>query len=164
MRKEVSVWLVRAGRKDEAKLLFLEKTVIALGPAEVGDLSEAESTRDAFKACYRKAFPQATRTGVGGIAGQLFRFIHEARIGDYVLYPSKDRKLHIGTIQGKYLFSEAHDPRFPHRREVKWTTTIGRDECSQALLNEARAFKSFYGITKFAGEVVHLASSGAAKG
>jgi restriction system protein len=153
------VWLVRAGGKDEGKPLFLDRNTISLGPSSVGDLSKVSKTREAFKAAYRIAHPDATPTGVGGAAGQLFRLVYEAMNGDYVIYPSKDGEIHIGVIKGNYKFSESHDPRFPHRRKVQWLSTVTRDICSHALLNEARAFKTFYGITKNCDEVVRLASA-----
>lgn len=157
MADDKQVWLVRAGSKDEAKPLFLERKSVSLGPSEIGDLNKVGESREEFKAEYRNAFPHATSTGVGGTAGQLFRLVHEAQNGDYVLYPSKDGNIHIGVIQGKYKFSESHDSRFPHRRKVQWLVTVKRDDCSHELLNEARAFKTFYGITKNVDEVFRLA-------
>jgi len=47
-----------------------------------------------------EAFPDTKQGAVPVNAGQLYRFVHEAKIGDIVIYPSKrDRHIHIGRIE-----------------------------------------------------------------
>lgn len=83
--------------------LFLNNNVIAIGWKAFGDLSVLDATREAFKAHYEKSYPEAKKGSIPTCAGMLFRFIHEAQIGDYVVFPSKvDRKINIGTIEGEY--------------------------------------------------------------
>ena len=58
-------------------------------------------------------------------AGQIFRFIHEAKEGDLVVYPSKrDRLMHIGEIAGPYQYDAKPDPEYPQHRAVKWLKYI----------------------------------------
>lgn len=50
-------------------------------------------------ALYSDAKPGA----IPNYAGQLFRFVHEMKPGDLVIYPSKrDRQVHLGRIEGGY--------------------------------------------------------------
>ena len=153
------VWLIRAGRKSEAEPLFLKKRRLGLGPSRVGDLHNC-SDREAIKARFREAYPESTNTAVGGGAGQLFRFLYEAKRDDIVVYPSKkDRLLHIGIITSTYQYDLTEGESFPHQRKVRWVAALERTKLSEGFLKEARAFKSFYQISKCAEEVRSLMPS-----
>jgi restriction system protein len=66
-------------------------------------LSKLRPDRESFKLAIGKAYPDDKLGAVPVNAGQLFRFTHEAKIGDLVLYSSKmDRQVHIGRIEGNY--------------------------------------------------------------
>jgi len=156
---QTGVWLARAGSKSEAHLLFLGCNVIALGPPQLGDLTHADATRDAFKSLCRTAFPDANYSSIGGVAGQLYRFVHEVQSNDLVIYPSKkDGRLHIGRFSGHYKFDQSHDARFPHQRPIRWLDDVARTEIGEELQKESRAFKSFYAIRSCAAEVFDLAA------
>jgi restriction system protein len=74
-------------------------------------------------------------------AGILFRFAHEMRAGDLVVYPSKhDRMVNIGRFTGA-IDHLADDPDdYPNRREVQWLGHYPRNDFSQSALNEIGAF------------------------
>ena len=96
---EKTLWGIHAGRTGDADTLFLKKNVIALGWHEVGNLSEIPPNREAFKTKIRDSYPDKKPGAIPVEAGQLFRFVHEMRIGDYIAYPSKyDRQIHIGQV------------------------------------------------------------------
>ena len=154
--KHSPVWLIRAGSKSEADCLLLKSRVLALGPAEVGDVSGL-AEREAYRRKFRIAFPNATATSIGGGAGQLFRFVNEAKVNDVVVYPAKvDGTLHVGLIAGAYQYDQSKDARYPHQRKVRWVGSVKRTEMSEEFLSEARAFKSFYSIAKCEREVLDL--------
>jgi restriction system protein len=86
-------------------------------------------------------------------AGQLFRFVHEVKIGDRVIYPRKiDRTLLWGEIATPYIYDRANNPRFPHRRGVRWLHSLSRDVFSQGALYELGSVLTLFEVRNFAAE------------
>jgi restriction system protein len=126
MAQEHTVWCFKAGRNGEAELLCDKHSVAALGWKDIGDLSGL-NTRDDFKSRYAKAYPSEKAGAVPVNAGQLFRFIHEMRVGDAILLRrSQTREISVGWVEGEYEYKPALDPAFPHIRKVKWVRTEPR--------------------------------------
>ena len=69
--------------------MFLHGNKIAIGWPEMGDLSRLNNSRDAFKAAYAEAYPDAKPGSIPTCAGMLYRFVNEVQIGDYIVFPSK---------------------------------------------------------------------------
>lgn len=110
---------------------------VALGWNTVGDLSAIAPTREAFKAAYAATYPDAKKGNVAVSAGVLYRFAHEMKHGDIVVYPSKpDRMVNIGVVAGGYRV----DPDMPNEsqnaRAVQWRRSLPRASFSQPALNE----------------------------
>src|SRR5690348_12692940 len=104
------IWGIHAGTTGDADELFLKKNCVALGWVKVGDLSVLSPDREAFKAAVAKAYPEKL-SSVPVNAGQLFRFVHEMKRGDFVVYPSKrDRKIHLGRVEGEYRYDPKSEP------------------------------------------------------
>ncbi len=124
--------------------LFLNNNVIAIGWKVFGNLSVLDATREAFKAHYEKSYPDAKKGSIPTCAGMLFRFIHEAQIGDYVVFPSKiDRKINIGIIEGEYEYVPSSD-EYVQQRKVKWLKHLPRTVFSQGALYEVGSALSFF--------------------
>jgi hypothetical protein len=101
--KDKTIWGIHAGKTGDAATLFLKHSCIALGWDQMGDLSQLTSNRKAFKAAVAKTYPKKKPGAIPNNAGQLFRFLHEIKQGDLVVFPSKStRKLHLGRIVGDY--------------------------------------------------------------
>lgn len=97
----------------------VDQSFIAVGWAEMGDLSQLGPTRDAFKAAFVREYPSEKAGAVPVKAGVLYRFAVEMQIEDYVIYPSKaDRMVNLGRIESKYVFDPHSDPSYPHRHTV----------------------------------------------
>lgn len=132
--------------------LFLNKDLIAIGWKDFGDLTKVEASRDAFKAHYVEAYPDAKKGQIANGAGMLYRFIHEVQIGDYVVFPSKtDRKINIGIVEGSYYF-EDNDGEYVQRRKVKWLKHLPRLNFSQGALYEVGSAMSFFSVKNYADE------------
>ena len=69
--------------------LFLHQNLIAIGWEEMGDLSVISASRDAYKEKYIATYPDAKKGSIATSAGMLYRFVHEVREDDYVVFPSK---------------------------------------------------------------------------
>ena len=132
--------------------LFLSKNLIAIGWREFGDLTKVEGSRDAFKAHYAEVYPNVKKGQIPTSSGMLYRFLYEAQIGDYVVFPSKiDRKINIGTIESDYYF-EDDDGEYVQRRKVKWLKHIPRTSFSQGALHEVGSAMSFFSVKNYADE------------
>jgi restriction system protein len=56
MTADSSVWGIHGGSTGDADTLFLKRNVVAIGWAELGDLSKLKPDREAFKAKVAQAY------------------------------------------------------------------------------------------------------------
>jgi len=145
---EIKMWGIHT--KDDS--LFLKEKVVAIGWKPIGDLSLLYNSREAFKEQFSKVFPDSTKNKTATSAGMLFRFYSEAKVGDYIVYPSKiDRKVHIGKIEGDYVFDNAQE-RYPHTRKVSWIKELPRTSFSQGALYEIGSALTFFSVKNYSDE------------
>ena len=132
--------------------MFLQKSVIAIGWKEMGDLSKIDASREAFKELYMQVYPDAKKGSVANAAGMLYRFAHEVQIGDYVVYPSKiDRMINLGTVEGEYTY-DADAVEYVQQHKVKWLKHLPRTAFSQGALYEVGSAMSFFAVKNYADE------------
>ena len=111
--------------------LFLNQNLIAIGWEAMGDLSVISASRDAYKEKYIATYPDAKKGSIPTSAGMLYRFVHEVREGDYIVFPSKfDRKINIGIVESSYFYEDTA-ALYPNRRKVKWLKHLPRTAFSQ---------------------------------
>lgn len=148
-----TIWGIHAGKTGDADNLFLKKKFIALGWHDLGDLSKLPADREAFKMKIAEAYPSKRRGAVANNAGQLFRFVHEMKVGDSVVYPSKnDRQIHIGEIVGQYRYDPKLEPGYPHLREMKWLKSFPRTHFTQGALYEVGSAMSLFQVKNYSDE------------
>ncbi len=150
---EPNLWGIHAGKTGDADTLFIKKHCVALGWAKMGDLAAIKADRETFKARVVAAYPEAKPGAIPNNAGQLFRYVHEMKVGDLVIYPSKrDRLVHLGRIEGAYEYDPKTEPGYPHRRAVKWLKAVPRTHFSQGALYEIGSAMSFFAVKNYADE------------
>lgn len=153
--KEITVWGIHAGKTGDAESLFFKKDVIAIGWAKVDDLSKLKANRDAFKEAVAKAYPENKPNSIPNNAGQLYRFIHEMKVNDLVVYPSKrSREIHIGRITGDYSYNPVDEKTYPHTRAVKWLKYFPRTAFTQGALYETGSAMSLFQVKNFSDEFI----------
>ena len=146
-------WGIHAGRTGDADTLFLKRNCIAIGWAKMGDMSAVRPDREAFKARVAEVFPEKKPGAIPNNAGQLFRFVHEMKAGDIVVYPSKrDRMIHLGRIEGPYVHDPKTEPGYPNCRAVKWLKEVPRTSFSQGALYEIGSALSLFLVRNYAEE------------
>ncbi|MEM1106922.1 MAG: restriction endonuclease [Pseudomonadota bacterium] len=153
-----TLWSIHMGRHHGARPL--DESYIAIGWPAMGDLSALPPDRDAFKARIAEAYPETKKGAIPVNAGTLFRFVHEIKTGDYVLFPSKlDRMVYIGEIAGPYAFqptdaaaSNEVDDEICHQRPVKWLGDFPRTIFSQSALHEIGSFITLIEVRNHADE------------
>lgn len=147
---DAQMWGIHGGKLGEAEDLFLRKKYVALGWPKVPDLSKLAADRDDFKAAVLTAYPDSKPGAIPNNAGQLFRFVHEMKIGDWIAYPSKkDRLIHFGKIEGDYQYDKDISDRYPHQRAVNWIKKVPRTSFSQGALYEIGSAITFFLIKSF---------------
>jgi restriction system protein len=131
----------------------IEQGYIAIGWTQMGDLALIKPTRDAFKAAYRRAYPDEKPGTIPVSAGVVYRFVVEMKPGDIVIYPSKvDRMVNIGVIEGGFQYDATAAFNCPQRRRVKWLQHIPRANFSQPALNEIGSAVTLFKVTSNAEE------------
>ena len=139
------IWVMRAGKKSEAQSLFLKSGVIALIDTGLGDLGKLPKSREVFYKAYKHCDPNNTITGIKGIGGKYFRFVHEVLIDDIVLFPSHfDRQVYIGNVKSEYHYSPKVDKKFPHQKNVQWCLSFDKFILSKKAIRELGAARTFF--------------------
>ncbi len=147
------IWGIHAGATGDADSLFFKYNVIALGWKEMGDVEKLPPNRDAFMKQLLETRPDKKKGYYPIATGQIFRFVHEAKPGDLIIYPSKrDRQVHIGEITGAYYYDPKKEPSYPQHRPVKWLKTFPRNKFSQGALYEIGSAMSFFHVKNYAHE------------
>lgn len=160
MDNDTTLWGIHAGRTGDAESLFLNKNVIALGWAQLGDLTYLPTARDAFKAHYISSMPDTKPNAVPGSAGQLFRFVHEMKPGDFVAFPAKLTKtIHLGRIAGPYKYLPNQSEAYPNQRSVEWLKEVPRTHFSQGALYEIGSALSLFTIKTYSDEFLMVLNS-----
>ena len=151
---EETIWAIRAGRNSEADSLFLKRKCVALGWGKIGDLSKLAADREAFKAAIATEFPEYKPGAVPTRAGQIFRFVHEIKVGDLVVYPSKlNATVYVGRITGPYEYNPKPDDRYPNQRAVEWLKSVPRTQFSQGALYEMGSALSLFTVKNYSDEI-----------
>ncbi len=150
---EKIVWGIHAGRTGDADSLFLKKNFVALGWLDMGDIGKLAPDREAFKEKVKATYPGWKPGKVPNAAGQLYRFVHEMKVGDLIVYPSKrDRQIHIGEVIGEFQYRPELQDSYPQTRAVKWLKHVPRTAFSQGALYETGSAMSFFQIRNYADE------------
>ncbi len=149
------IWTVRAGSVGQADRVFLEDHQIALSFSEIGpEIEDLPACRTAFKdVMARTVAGEARPEAVPVLAGQLYRFMHEMQIDDYIIFPRKsDRTLYWGQVSGPYIYESETNDVFAHRRNVTWHQNRSRDLFTPGALYEIGAALTLFEVKAFAAE------------
>lgn len=153
MNTETTIWGIHAGRSGEADAQFLKHNQVALGWEEMGNLAAIPADREAFKARVAECYPEAKPGAIPNYAGQLYRFVHEIKAGDLVVYPSKSqRRIYLGQVTGDYRYVAKAEQGYPNQRAVKWLQSFPRTHFSQGALYEIGSAMSLFQVKNYADE------------
>lgn len=138
------LWVIRAGKKDRYIEKFISDNKIYMpwdGFAE--PLTECRNRED-----YRKLVAvemQVTNTtSISNWSGQLYSFVHDLKIGDYIVVPVSISKTYcLGIITGEYSFDK--DNTLHHCRTVKFIEKeIPKDIFSQKIKYSLAAYRTLF--------------------
>jgi restriction system protein len=154
------LWVIRAGKKGDAHDLFMGQCLIVLEHQELGDLRKLQPNRSAFYKAYAAKHPDDGKVAIGGIGGKFYRFIHEIKVGESVLYACLlDKNIYHGKVTGEYFYDQESKKTFPHRRKIQWQGWFPKKSLSEFARRELGAARTLFEITKNFDEIKQALSS-----
>jgi restriction system protein len=131
----MTLWVCKGGKRGERESRFIENNVIAIGFGLLNDLSEIKSKAELWFQ-YEKVWPDASEGRKRNHVGQIYAFLRNVKIGDFVVVPMKmSGTIWIGEIQSEYKYRTDLGSDMQHTRNVKWVKkNIARDQFDQDLL------------------------------
>ncbi|RPI96972.1 MAG: hypothetical protein EHM39_10310 [Chloroflexi bacterium] len=133
----MNVWGLHAGKHGDADTLFFGGNWIALGWPQIPDLSSFILEPERLKLMIGRYYDETKTETSRQPRGQLYHFIIDLKVDDIVVFSNSfsDHRLHYARVMGKYYYSQEMEPRYPHRRKVKWVLlSIPRSEFSKSAL------------------------------
>ncbi len=126
----MAIWLVRAGKKGEYESKFLEGKRVYLTWDFLADNLTTIDTKEEMQARLASLYPDAKHKTLIAWRSQIWPFVHEMQIGDWVVLPSKYKPVvHVGRIAGGYIHVPKGPNPFYHYRAVEWLKIdLPRDE------------------------------------
>ncbi|MBF0164233.1 MAG: restriction endonuclease [Magnetococcales bacterium] len=146
----MAIWLVRAGSEGEHEQKFVRENRIFVTwdglDLNLGQLPDRQALKENLEAYYPDTKPK-TRFHW---AGQLWYFVHEMQVKDWIVVPLKSQPaISIGEVTGGYRFdSQGPDPYF-HSRSIRWIAeAVPRVRFDQDLLYSFGAFMTICRIQR----------------
>ena len=159
MINDPTVWGVHMGSHVSDRPV--EGGYVAIGWPAMGDITKLAPNRDAFKDALALAYPDKKKGAIPVDAGSMFKFLHEIKKGDFVVYPSKaDRMVNIGRFKGIAQHHAGDPDEYPTRQLVDWLGQFPRDEFSQSALNEIGSFLTMFRVKRHALEFLSKVDPG----
>ena len=135
------------------------KPHICIGWSKIGDMSDI-TTREELDSRYESAYPNEKVRKKAQDLGQIWRFVKEMQIGDYVVFSNGDT-CHIGRIVSDYYFDNAEnanqDPDYVNIRDVEWLRKdIRKCDLSEVFQNSLGAAMSVFRLNDYKSAVNDL--------
>ncbi|MBP7260266.1 MAG: restriction endonuclease [Bacteroidia bacterium] len=129
---------------------FMKGGYVAIGWLDKTNLA-AVKTRDELYPLYKSSYPADSNIVTGQQVGQISRFLHELKLGDYVLTQSVNSDhFHYGLVTGEYYYeyNSKDGCPFPHRKKVKWIKEIARNQFSVPFQNTIRSSLTIFYVSQ----------------
>lgn len=134
---------------------------ISIGWGLLGDLS-SYSTKDELLEKYKTIYKNSSNKSANICVGQLRKFSHIAKVGDYVIY-SDNPNVYIGQITSNYYFDYSLNKNpnncYPNCRKVRWLKRdIKRKDLSTNFRSSLAASLSFFSLNDYKSAVLDILS------
>lgn len=131
---------------------------VCIGWSCLGDLTDVDS-KETLGLRYDEHIKKEPR-GRGQDIGQVWRFINDVQIGDYIIF-ADEGVCHIGRIESDYYFDDTEnpneDPDYANKRKVTWLKkNIARSSLSTAFHRSLMTAMSIWGLNDYKSSVVEL--------
>ena len=142
------MWVCRTGVKSVFLNEFVQdKRIYIPWDGYNLDLS-AYSDRDALKRVVIEEKGECQRTSISNWAGQLYSFVKEISVGDYVLIPHRSSKEYtLAVVSGQYEYNSADNRGLFHSRTIEiQEDRIPREIFSQSIQYSLGAFRTIFKV------------------
>lgn len=144
--------------KQENNALSEENPHVCIGWSDLGDLSEV-SSKEELANLYDEHFNKNPR-GKGQDVGQVWRFLNDMQIGDYVIF-AENSVFHIGRVESDYYYDNTDNPEqsedYKNNRTVRWLKkNISRNILSSNLHKSLMTAMSIFSLNDYKSAVSDL--------
>ena len=145
--------------KMQNNALSEERPHVCIGWSAMGDLSEI-SSKEELGEKYDATWPNTNTRKKGQDIGQVWRFVKEMQIGDYVVFADGD-VCHIGQITSDYYFDDTtysdQDADYANTRDINWLKKdILRSELSEVFHRSLMTAMSVWTLNDYKSAVCDL--------
>ena len=144
--------------KEKNDALSEDHPHVCIGWSEMGDISQIDS-KEKLSELYEEHYDKNSR-GRGQDVGQIWRFLRDMKVGDYVIY-AENSVFHIGRVESDYYYDETEtedqDSDYKSNRKVKWLKkNISRSVLSTNLHNSLKTAMSIWTLNDYKSAVLDL--------
>ena len=144
--------------KNKNNALSTDNPHICIGWSAMGDLSDI-SSKEELALRYDKTFDKNPR-GKGQDVGQVWRFLNDMQIGDYVIF-AESSVFHIGRVESDYYYDGSESPEqstdYKSTRTVRWLKkNISRSVLSSNLHKSLMTAMSIFTLNDYKSAVSEL--------
>lgn len=145
----MAFWVVRAGRRGETENYNIDRSVVAVGWHEFGDLSRI-ADREALQVLITSLRPDRPVQTIRIWTGELWAFKERIELGDWVALPLKMRSaIAIGRVTGPYRYQSDAPEGARHQRPVEWVRTdVPRTEFDPDLLASLGSTLTVFNVSR----------------
>jgi|GEM_PF-959861 hypothetical protein len=145
--------------KEKNTALSEENPHICIGWSVIGDLSSV-STKEELADIFAKEWPEAKSRAQGQNVGQVWRFVNDMQIGDYVVF-ADGNVFHIGKIESDYYYDDSigddQSSDYKNSRKVVWLKkNIQRSEISDSLHHSLMTAMSVWTMNDYRAAIADL--------
>lgn len=144
--------------KEKNNALSSENPHVCIGWSAMGNLSDIGS-REELASRYDEHFDKKPR-GKGQDVGQVWRFLQDMQIGDYVIF-AENSVFHIGRVKSDYYYDDTENPEqsadYKSTRTVRWLKkNISRSVLSSNLHKSLMTAMSIFTLNDYKSAVSDL--------
>ena len=152
--------MVRAGQGATYVDDFIDKKIVAIGWSEIGEVN-VDDTRETISQKLTEVWPTITSGKRAILAGQIFRFLNEIKVGDKVVTYDPGRRIyHVGQIISAQRYEPSVFEDLPRVRDVQWIGEVSRDAISSTARNTLGAISTLFLLSDAAAAEITARLSG----
>lgn len=143
-------WMVRAGRSGRLFEMFSEGSLVAIGWADLGDLTQYTSS-EALRSAYINVYGNSKPAKTGNAVAMLRKFRDEIQAGDMVIsYSPETREYLIGQDEGRYQYqsTSVEEEDYLNHRKVSWLGRVSRDRLSPHVRNSLGSVLTLFSLSE----------------
>ena len=132
---------------------------ICIGWSKLGDISNV-SSKEELEIKFENVYPGAKPNSKGQQVGQIWRFLHDVQVGDYIIF-AESNVFHIGKVESDYYYDDStrstQDSDYKSSRKVRWIKkNISRSVISNEFHKSLMTAMSIFSINDYKSAVVDL--------